>query len=106
MAHTTHFQAVIFRAGKKGLRAATVCCVLPGLHACQIGLPKAIMDKQEVFSTGGGGRSNGPCADSLPLSSHFQGGGGGGGWVGLGWGGSGGQPKGGVGGSRTPTYMA
>ena len=32
---------------------------------------------------GGGGRSNGPYADSLPLSSHFQGGGG----------------------SRTPTYM-
>ena len=28
-----------------------------------------------------GGRSNGPYTNSLPLSSHFQGGGGGGGWV-------------------------
>ena len=39
-----------------------------------------------------GGRSNGPYADSLPLSSHFQGRGGG-----LGRGGSGSQPKGGGG---------
>ena len=44
---------------------------------------------------GGGGRSNGPYADSLPLSSHFQGGGGGGG--GAVSGGCGGQPKGGLG---------
>ena len=40
---------------------------------------------------GGGGRSNGPYADSLPLSSHFEGGGGGG-WVGGGSGGGGGLP--------------
>ena len=48
----------------------------------------------------GGGRSNGPYADSLPLSDHFQGGGGGGGLprkgggLGLG-GGEGGLPRGG-----------
>ena len=35
--------------------------------------------------THGGGRSDGPYADSLPLPDHFQGGGGGG-WV---WGGGG-----------------
>ena len=34
-----------------------------------------------------GGRSDGPYADSLPLSDHFQGGGGGGGGGGLGLGG-------------------
>ena len=40
-----------------------------------------------------GGRSDGPYADSLPLSDHFQGGGGGGGgWV---WGGRGAAKKGG-----------
>ena len=38
-----------------------------------------------------GGRCNGPYADSLPLSDHFQGGGGGGGWV---WGGRGAAKKG------------
>ena len=51
--------------------------------------------------THGGGRSNRPYADSLPLSSQFQGGGrrGGGGWVGGGL-----EPAEGEGGTRTPTY--
>ena len=43
-----------------------------------------------------GGRSNGPYADSLPLSDHFQGGGG----LGLGGGGEGGCQEGGGGGGR------
>ena len=47
----------------------------------------------------GGGRSNGPYADSLPLSSHFQGGGGGG----LGFGGGASQRGGG--GAPTPQHV-
>ena len=49
-----------------------------------------------------GGRSNRPYADSLPLSSRFQGGGGGG----AGSGGGGLGPAEGEGGTRTPTYTA
>ena len=47
-----------------------------------------------VSQWGGGGRSNGPYADSLPLSTHFQGGGGAGSEGGLGasLGGGGGAP--------------
>ena len=60
--------------------------------------------------TQGGGRSNGPYADSLPLSSRFQGGGvrgrgGGGGGGGAQFGG-GLRPAEGEGGTRTPTYTA
>ena len=60
-----------------------------------------------IWSTGGGGRGNGPYADSLPLSDHFQGGaGGGGGWV-WGRGGRGAAKKGGGGGRlHTLTNMA
>ena len=47
-----------------------------------------------------GGVANVPYADSLPPSSHAEGGGG------AGSGGFGGQPWGGGGGSWTPTYMA
>ena len=53
-------------------------------------------------ATSRGGRSNGPYADSLPLSSQFQGRGGGAGS----WGGGGLGPAEGEGGTRTPTYMA
>ena len=49
-----------------------------------------------LVNHGGGGCSNGPYADSFPLSDHFQGGGGGGPT----------GKEGGGGGSRTPTYMA
>ena len=48
-------------------------------------LPTLLQDP----TTGGGGRTIGPYADSLPLSSQFQGGGGGGGGGGWVWGGSG-----------------
>ena len=40
-------------------------------------LPRGLWPTLSCQSCRGGGRSNGPYADSLPLSCHFQGGGGG-----------------------------
>ena len=40
---------------------------------------KLLRSRRAALDHGGGGRTIGPYADSLPLSSQFQGGGGGGG---------------------------
>ena len=43
-----------------------------GCHLCLIVVPNAGMNGICAYPHGGGGPSNGPCADSLPLSDHFR----------------------------------